>query len=206
VQWGAAGLAQPVVAVNISALQFHRADPAQDLATALERHGVAPGLIELELTESLLIGEMDSVMQSLQALRQLGVRLSIDDFGTGYSSLAYLRRFPIQYLKIDRQFVSDMLEDPSACEIVKVIVELAHRLGLRCIAEGIETTAQLAALRAMGCDEGQGYLLAKPMDRQALAQLLCGPQPWQSLFTLCAAGPDADVDQGLRVEDCAHLA
>ncbi|WP_422830645.1 putative bifunctional diguanylate cyclase/phosphodiesterase [Variovorax sp. HJSM1_2] len=203
-QWGAAGLAQPVVAVNISALQFHRADPAQDLASALGRHGVAPGLIELELTESLLIGEMASVMQSLQALRQLGVRLSIDDFGTGYSSLAYLRRFPIQYLKIDRQFVSDMLEDSSAREIVKVIVELAHRLGLRCIAEGIETRAQLAALRAMGCDEGQGYLLARPMDPQALAFLLSGSRPWRALFTPSAEDLDADVDQEQNEDSCAH--
>jgi PAS domain S-box-containing protein/diguanylate cyclase (GGDEF)-like protein len=209
--WGRDGLAQPVVAVNFSALQFHGADPAQDLADTISRYGVPPELIEVELTESLLIGEMEVVMQSLQAMRHLGVRLSIDDFGTGYSSLAYLRRFPIQYLKIDRQFVTDMVQDRSACEIVRVIVELAHRLGLRCIAEGIETVEQLALLRAMGCDEGQGYLLAKPMDGAALTALLAGRCPWLTLFA--AALPQAegssercfaDMDQAPGAKRCAH--
>lgn len=209
--WGRDGLAQPVVAVNFSALQFHGGDPAQDLADAISRYGVPPEFIEVELTESLLIGEMETVMQSLQAMRHLGVRLSIDDFGTGYSSLAYLRRFPIQYLKIDRQFVTDMLEDPSACEIVRVIVELAHRLGLRCIAEGIETVEQLALLRAMGCDEGQGYLLAKPMEGAALTALLGRRMPWHGLFAAMpphAEAPKemgfADLDQPTSAARWAH--
>lgn len=185
-QWRARGLALPVVAINFSALQFHRDDPARQVAQSLARHGVPARHLELELTESLLIGEMDTVMQSLTQLRALGVTLSIDDFGTGYSSLAYLRRFPIQYLKIDRQFVADMADDPSAYEVAKMIVVLAHRLGLRCIAEGIETVEQLVQLRSMGCDEGQGFLLARPMNAEALAELLAGKLPWQELIAQVA--------------------
>ncbi|APW37251.1 hypothetical protein RD110_08620 [Rhodoferax koreense] len=180
--WCDDGLPAPVVAVNFSALQFQRENPTQRLALAMDRHGVPAGLLELELTESLLIGDIDVVMQSLRTFRDLGVTLSIDDFGTGYSSLAYLRRFPIQYLKIDRQFVSAMASDTSACEIVRLIVEMAHRLNLRCIAEGIETVAQLELLKAMGCDEGQGFLLARPMPPLAMDEVLAGRLPWAHLF------------------------
>ena len=180
--WRAKGLCAPVVAVNYSALQFQRERPARHLALAMDRHHVPAGLLELELTESLLIGDIDVVMQSLRAFRDLGVALSIDDFGTGYSSLAYLRRFPIQYLKIDRQFVSAMAVDPSACEIVRLIVEMAHRLNLRCIGEGIETLEQFELLRAMGCDEGQGFLLARPMTGEALDSILAGDLPWSGCF------------------------
>ncbi len=212
--WRAKSLCPPVVAVNYSALQFHREQPAQHIAQAMDRHGVPAHLLELELTESLLIGDIDVVMQSLRAFRDLGLVLSIDDFGTGYSSLAYLRRFPIQYLKIDRQFVSGMTVDPNACEIVRLIVEMAHRLNLRCIAEGIETLEQLRLLRAMGCDEGQGFLLARPMSGNAIDGLLAGHLPWADLFvkepnaaaeidvdqaTSCSAGPDCSNNP--RVED-----
>jgi diguanylate cyclase (GGDEF)-like protein len=203
-EWKATGLPQPVVAVNFSALQFHRDNPAQFLASALDRHQVPPDLIELELTESLLIGEMEGVMQSLRAFRDLGLKLSIDDFGTGYSSLAYLRRFPIHYLKIDRQFVSAMTGDASAGEIVRLIVEMAHRLGLRCIAEGIETIAQLRMLQAMGCDEGQGYLLARPMHRDALACILGREMPWSPLFLEQVPTQDIDADQAALTLPAGH--
>lgn len=205
-QWRGQGLDLPVVAVNFSALQFHRDNPARQVAQSLEHHDVPAHLLELELTESLLIGNMDAVMQSLKALRALGVTLSIDDFGTGYSSLAYLRRFPIQYLKIDRQFVADMADDHGAYEVVKMIVTLAHRLGLRCIAEGIETMEQLLRLRAMGCDEGQGFLLARPLSAENLATLLAGVLPWRELFADIAANTPTctDADQHAWGQSCPY--
>lgn len=205
-QWRAQNLPLPVVAINFSALQFHRSDTARQVANTLMRHDVPPHLLELELTESLLIGEMEAVMQSLKDLRALGIALSIDDFGTGYSSLAYLRRFPIQYLKIDRKFVTDMVTDDGALEVVKMIVSLAHRLGLRCIAEGIETPEQLAQLRAMGCDEGQGFLLARPLSAEDLAVVLGGALPWQPLFDPMAssAATSSDPDQIRRAQSCAY--
>jgi diguanylate cyclase (GGDEF)-like protein/PAS domain S-box-containing protein len=181
-QWQAVPGELPRVAINFSALQFHRADAARQVAQILGRHGVAPDRLELELTESLLIGEMDSVMSTLRDLRALGVHISIDDFGTGYSSLAYLRRFPIQCLKIDRQFVEAMTEDAGAHEIVRLIIALAHRLGLRCVAEGVETPDQLRQLQALGCDEGQGYLLSRPLAPEAAGALLAGRHPWAALF------------------------
>lgn len=193
--WRDAGLSTPAVAINFSALQFQQQDYVQHLALALDRHQVPASLVELELTESALFGDIDQVMGSLKSFRELGVTLSIDDFGTGYSSLAYLRRFPIQYLKIDRQFVSSMVEDSSACEIVRLIVEMAHRLGLRCIAEGIETPEQLKRLTEMGCDEGQGFLLSRPLDTRDMTQVLSGSARWIGLFPrqvdLDHAGPRA---------------
>lgn len=183
--WQTMGLAAPVVAVNFSALQFQRQNYVQHVALALDRHGIPARLLEIELTESLLFGDIDAVMLSLKSFRNLGVALSIDDFGTGYSSLAYLRRFPVQYLKIDRQFVSAMGDDASACEIVRLIVDMAHRLNLRCIAEGIETEAQLKLLQSMGCDEGQGFLLARPLDTSAMQG--CSPAvcPGQRFSNRC---------------------
>jgi diguanylate cyclase (GGDEF)-like protein/PAS domain S-box-containing protein len=205
-QWRTQGLPLPVVAINFSALQFHRNEPARQVADALARHDVPPQLLELELTESLLIGEMDTVMQALKDLRALGIALSIDDFGTGYSSLAYLRRFPIQYLKIDRRFVMDMVTDPGALEVVKMIVSLAHRLGLRCIAEGIETPEQLALLRAIGCDEGQGFLLARPMSAQDLTAALASVLPWHAVFASLKTVESAlsDPDQVSGCQPCAY--
>lgn len=200
--WQAQGLAAPVVAVNFSALQFQRQNYVQHVALALDRHGIPARLLEIELTESLLFGDIDAVMQSLKSFRDLGVALSIDDFGTGYSSLAYLRRFPVQYLKIDRQFVSAMGDDASACEIVRLIVDMAHRLNLRCIAEGIETEAQLELLQSMGCDEGQGFLLARPLDSGVMQAVLAGRRPWAALFESEPVKLEqVDMDQGAQ-GDC----
>lgn len=194
--WQAQGLAAPVVAVNFSALQFQRQNYVQHVALALDRHGIPARLLEIELTESLLFGDIDAVMQSLKSFRNLGVTLSIDDFGTGYSSLAYLRRFPVQYLKIDRQFVSAMEDDASACEIVRLIVDMAHRLNLRCIAEGIETEAQLKLLQSMGCDEGQGFLLSRPLDASATLSVVSGHLPWAPIFGSGRAEmEEVDLDQ-----------
>ncbi len=180
--WQRAGVPCVPIAVNYSAMQFHDDQMVDHVARALERHGVAPGLLELELTESKLLGHADAAMRTLHGLRALGVCLSIDDFGTGYSSLNYLRRIPVHRLKIDGSFVRGITEEPSAREIVHLLIQLAHNLKLKCVAEGIETREQLALLRDMGCDEGQGFLLATPMSPWAATRHLGNRAPWMRLF------------------------
>ena len=160
--WHQAG--EPVlVAVNISALQFRQPDFVEGVAAALVECGLPPHLLELEVTEGVVMDGASGVRATLVRLRTLGVRLSIDDFGTGYSSLAYLRRFPIDKLKIDQSFVRDMLCDADAAVIVGAIVQLGKALRLEVIAEGVEDEAQAALLAKIGCDEAQGWLYAKAM-------------------------------------------
>jgi len=161
--WQQAGLPPLTMAVNFSAVQFKRGDVQQSVIRALEESGLPPALLELELTESILIQDVEGVLASLQGLKQLGVKLSIDDFGTGYSSLAYLKRLDIDRLKIDRTFVRDLATDPEDAAIVRAIIQMAHSLNLRTIAEGVETEDMLTQLRAFGCDEAQGYLFARPL-------------------------------------------
>jgi EAL domain-containing protein (putative c-di-GMP-specific phosphodiesterase class I) len=160
------------MAVNFSAVQFKRGDVQQSVIRALEESGLPPALLELELTESILIQDVEGVLASLQGLKQLGVKLSIDDFGTGYSSLAYLKRLDIDRLKIDRTFVRDLATDPEDAAIVRAIIQMAHSLNLRTIAEGVETEDMLTQLRAFGCDEAQGYLFARPLPAQELERHL----------------------------------
>jgi len=180
--WGREGALRVPIAVNFSAMQFNDNEIVEHVARALAEHGVPPELLELELTESKLLGHAESAMRSLHGLRALGVCLSIDDFGTGYSSLNYLRRVPVHRLKIDGSFVRGIAEDPGAREIVHLLIQLAHNLNLKCVAEGIETREQLALLREMGCDEGQGFLLATPMSPWAAARHLGQKAPWLPLF------------------------
>ena len=170
--WQRAGLPPLVMAVNFSAVQFKRGDVEHSVVQALQASGLAPTLLELELTESILIQDVDSVLTSLKYLKQLGVQLSIDDFGTGYSSLAYLKRFDIDRLKIDRTFVCDLASDPEDAAIVRAIIQMAHNLNLRTIAEGVETPAMLARLQAYGCDEVQGYLFGSPMPAHEMERFL----------------------------------
>jgi EAL domain-containing protein (putative c-di-GMP-specific phosphodiesterase class I) len=139
---------------------------------ALADAGLAPGALELEITESIAMSGIDVVERLLAGIRALGVELAIDDFGTGYSSLAYLKRFPVQCLKIDRAFVHDLGVDADSAAIVRAIVALGHGLNMRIVAEGVETGTQLALLRELGCDEGQGYLFARPLDAAAVPALL----------------------------------
>jgi EAL domain-containing protein (putative c-di-GMP-specific phosphodiesterase class I) len=129
---------------------------------------LAPGELELELTESTLMSNAESNVRLLQRLKAQGVCISIDDFGTGYSSLAYLKRFPIDAIKIDRGFIGDVTSDPDDAAVVIAIIDVAHSLKLKVIAEGVETAEQLAFLGAHGCDEAQGYLIARPMVGEAL--------------------------------------
>ncbi|KQP23608.1 diguanylate cyclase [Pseudorhodoferax sp. Leaf267] len=172
--WQRAGLAVPV-SVNVSPLQFQQIDFVARVAAALHAHGLAPQLLELELTETILVRDAAEALQRLHALDALGVRLAIDDFGTGYSSLAYLKQLPIRKLKIDRSFVRGLPDDESDRAIVSAIVQMARALQLTTIAEGVETQAQLALLQALQCDQYQGYLCAPAMPApQALLWLQRG--------------------------------
>ncbi len=161
--WRADGLALPV-AVNVSALQFQQPGFVARVAAVLAEANLPPHLLELELTESILVHDADEALQRLQALAQLGLRLSIDDFGTGYSSLAYLKRFPIHKLKIDRSFVQGLPGDESDAAIVRAIVQMAKALSMSVIAEGVETEAQRQYLQSIGCDEFQGFLYSPAVD------------------------------------------
>jgi diguanylate cyclase (GGDEF)-like protein/PAS domain S-box-containing protein len=170
-QWNAAGLSL-MVAVNVSALQFQQADFVAGVAQVLAEHDLPPFLLELELTESILIQDVEETMKRLEALSSLGVKLAIDDFGTGYSSLSYLKRFPINKLKIDRSFVDDLPGDESDVGIVNAIIQMANALHLTTIAEGVETEQQHAFLAAAGCQEFQGYLFSPAVDAAAFVTLV----------------------------------
>ena len=164
--WVAAGRAT-TVSVNVSALQFQQPGFVEEVASVLREAGLAPQWLELELTESILIQDAQDAMLRLQALAQLGVKLAIDDFGTGYSSLAYLKRFPIGRLKIDRSFVSGLPAEESDVAIVQAIIHMGRALRLQTVAEGVETEAQREFLAAAGCDLFQGYLYAPALDAAA---------------------------------------
>ena len=157
------GMDTLVLAVNVSPRQFHQAQFVQQVLQALGRHGANPRLLKLELTESLLLADVDDTAAKMAQLKAQGVGFSLDDFGTGYSSLAYLKRLPLDQLKIDRSFVRDVLSDPNDAAIARTIVALATSLGLQVIAEGVETEAQRQFLQAQQCHAWQGYLLSPPV-------------------------------------------
>jgi len=161
--WRDQGLHAIHVSLNVSGLQLREAGLVDTVRQSMARHHIPAGVLELELTESMVMDGAEHHLQQMHALRSLGVDLSIDDFGTGYSSLAYLNRFPINKLKIDRSFVHDMLTDATDRTLTLAIVGLGHTLGLQVVAEGVEHEAQAALLRDGGCDELQGFLIAKPM-------------------------------------------
>jgi diguanylate cyclase (GGDEF)-like protein/PAS domain S-box-containing protein len=161
--WQARGITVRPVAVNLSAQQFHQADFDAHVRALITQSGVDCRLIELEITESMLMHNPAEAAGMLNRLRRIGVKVSIDDFGTGYSSLAYLKRFPLDALKIDRTFVRDLTVDSDDAEIALAIISLAHNLKLKVVAEGVETEAQMNFLRSHGCDEMQGYYFARPL-------------------------------------------
>jgi diguanylate cyclase (GGDEF)-like protein/PAS domain S-box-containing protein len=161
--WRKAGLPELVMAVNLSAMQFKGGDLEQTVIGVLQEFGLDPALLELELTESILIKNTESVLSTVKRLKLLGVKLSIDDFGTGYSSLSYLKRFSVDKLKIDQSFIRHLATDQEDAAIVRAIVQMARSLNLRTIAEGVEYQQTLDDLRAFHCDEGQGYLFARPL-------------------------------------------
>jgi len=161
--WEQGDLSFERISVNVSPRQFESGALVAHVRDALARHGVAPSLLELEVTESLLHGDVTAVSAQLAAFRAMGVTIAMDDFGTGYSSMALLRTLPIDVIKIDRAFVRDLEVDQNAVAIARTIVTLGRSLGLRLIAEGVETPGQADILRALGCDELQGYLFGRPM-------------------------------------------
>jgi diguanylate cyclase (GGDEF)-like protein len=163
VEWRRRGMAAASIAVNISARQFQQPGLVKLVEDALAESGLEPGALELEITESSAMHDVERAVRTLEDLKALGVALAIDDFGTGFSSLNYLSRFPIDRLKIDQSFVRSLEFDASAHAIAAAVVTLGHSLNLRVIAEGVETREQLRALREMGCDEMQGYLYSKPL-------------------------------------------
>jgi EAL domain-containing protein (putative c-di-GMP-specific phosphodiesterase class I) len=162
------------VSVNVSALQFQQPGFVDGVAQALRDAGLPPQLLELELTESILIQDAKDAMLRLQALAQLGVKLAIDDFGTGSSSLACLKQLPVDSLKIDRSFIDGLPDDPHDRSITEAIVTLGNRLGLTVVAEGVETVEQWIALDELGCTVGQGFLWSPPIPARAFAPLITG--------------------------------
>jgi len=166
------------VAVNLSGRQLGHPKLVDDIGEVLSDTGIDPAQVELEITESVLMDDVEMSEETLQRLKALGVRLAVDDFGTGYSSLSYLRRFPVDLLKVDRSFVDGLGSDPSDSAIAAAVITLAHTLGLEAVAEGVETETQLAELRRLQCDTAQGFLLARPAPGDAIGELLASRPTW----------------------------
>ena len=161
--WTDMGLPPLRIGVNISGRQFRDADLAETVAAVIADSGVDARRLDLELTESMLMADGEATLKLLRELAGLGVTLSIDDFGTGYSSLAYLKRFPVNTVKIDRAFVRDLDHDEDGRVIANAIISLAHSLSMKTIAEGVETDMQASLLARHGCDEIQGYMIGRPL-------------------------------------------
>ncbi|HEX3948414.1 MAG TPA: EAL domain-containing protein [Steroidobacteraceae bacterium] len=174
-QWRADGLALPRIAVNVSGRDFLQPEALLRLSDTVAQAGLPPSLFELELTEGVLMRDAEAGRRSLLSLKEFGFALAIDDFGTGYCSLNYLKRFPLDTLKIDRSFIADINEDPDDAAIVRAIIALGHSLDLKIVAEGVTSQAQLKFLRAEGCDAIQGFLLSAAVPAAAFAELLRRP-------------------------------
>ncbi|WP_323811063.1 putative bifunctional diguanylate cyclase/phosphodiesterase, partial [Xanthomonas translucens] len=173
--WRQLGLTELCMSVNVSAIQLERGDLPAMMERILGETGVPAASVELELTESVVMSQVGKNAATLHACRALGLALAIDDFGTGYSSLAYLKRLPINTLKIDQEFISDLTRDPDDEAITSTIIAMGHSLALNVVAEGVEQPGQLAFLRQHGCDEIQGHLVAPALEPEACLQLLRQP-------------------------------
>ena len=209
-EWQRAGIDPKSVAINLSARQFVDKDLGTTIKGILEECSIDPQLIEFEITESSLMANTEESIRTLELLGHLGVRLSIDDFGTGYSSLGYLKRFPLDALKIDRSFVRDITTSTDDATITRAVISMAHSLGLKVIAEGVETEEQLTFLAEHGCDECQGYYFSPPLpaeecgrwltERRALARPAQPLQPGAPIVLLV----DDDSDALIAVQTRAH--
>jgi len=189
--WQEAGLPLISVAVNVSALDLRDSTLTDHVATTLIHTGLSPKFLEIEVTESMVMEDVDVVIGTLRRLRSLGIAIAIDDFGTGYSSLAYLRKFPVKCLKIDRSFMSDVVSARERAGIPKIIVDLARSLGVKVVAEGVETAQQLQALQGLDCDEAQGYYIGRPAPADEFAAFLSNHKP--SLILTENAGVDGEA-------------
>ena len=171
-EWHAAGYDHLRVAVNVSGAQFYEGNLVRLVKEVLKETGLPPHKLELEVTESIFMDDINYTISVLRELHDVGVELAIDDFGTGYSSLAYLRQFPIDRLKIDQSFVRNVLENPDDGTITKTIINLGHSLSLKVIAEGVETVPQQEFLKENGCDEVQGFLYSKAIPQEEFMTFL----------------------------------
>lgn len=171
-QWHVQSGKEVSVAVNLSARQFRDVDIIRTISAVLDQSGLSPHLLEVEITESMLMHDVERVANTLAALKNIGIRIAVDDFGTGYSSLNYLKTFPLDYLKIDRSFINDVTHDANDEAIVRAMIAMSHSLGLAVIAEGVETAEQLAFLIAHGCDEIQGYFFSEPLPKDDALTLI----------------------------------
>jgi EAL domain-containing protein (putative c-di-GMP-specific phosphodiesterase class I) len=170
--WQLEGVPSLRVSVNLSASQFRDSGLVDVIRSALDDAGLEPRYLEVELTESAVMSDAEKSIDILEQLSAMGVLVSVDDFGTGYSSMSYLRRFPIDKLKIDRVFIDELVSRPEDASIVRAIVSLAHSLRLKVVAEGVETPAQLDFLKAAGCDEYQGYHFSRPLPAADFERLI----------------------------------
>ena len=168
-EWQEQGIIVPPIAINCSAAQLKRADFLPKLLMLLDKYKIDPSLLEIEVTESILIEDAKSCAALLRQMSRLGIKLAIDDFGTGYSSLSYLKDLPFHYVKIDQVFIRDIVDDESYAALTHAIISLSHSLDLKVIAEGITSVEQLALLREYGCDIGQGYLFSKALGANSMA-------------------------------------
>jgi len=180
-KWRADGLRRVRVSVNVSALQFARSDFVDSVATALALTGFPAEYFELELTETFVLRDIEESARRMRRIRNLGVNIAIDDFGTGYSSLSYLRRLPANSLKIDQSFLHDLVGPNGSIAVVQGIVLLAHSMGLKVVAEGVETEEQLQLLREAGCDKVQGHLYGEPLREAEARELLARCEPLMSV-------------------------
>jgi EAL domain-containing protein (putative c-di-GMP-specific phosphodiesterase class I) len=174
--WQATGLPHIRVAVNISSVEFRDKNFFANLKATLNETGLEPRYLELELTESAVMTNPEESAAILEQLSRMGVLVSVDDFGTGYSSMSYLRRFPIDKLKIDRSFIKELTTRAEDASIVQAIISLAHGLQLKVVAEGVETAEQLEFLKSLGCDQYQGYHFSKPLPAAAFSELVRAQQ------------------------------
>jgi len=188
------------VAVNLSPVQLRASDMVDQVRAALEQSGLEPARLELEITEGVMLRDTSAVLMTLHALRDLGVRVALDDFGTGYSSLSYLRRMPIDKIKIDQSFVRALGQEPSALALVRSIISIAQGLGIKSVAEGIETQVQALQLLADGCQEAQGWFFGRPMPSQAFRALCEAGQPQTWLPPTSAGATPASRPAGPAAE------
>jgi EAL domain-containing protein (putative c-di-GMP-specific phosphodiesterase class I) len=171
-QWRDAGLPMVPIAVNLSPRQFREDGLVEHIEVALQEYGVPPALLSFEITESMVMDNIDDAVEKLKEMKEIGIRLALDDFGTGHSSLARLRELPVDHLKIDQSFVRQLGSEQADEAICRSIIDLGHNLNMHIVAEGVETLLQQEWLRAHHCDEIQGYFYARPMPPEAFAQLL----------------------------------
>jgi EAL domain-containing protein (putative c-di-GMP-specific phosphodiesterase class I) len=176
-EWENRGLEVGMIAINLSPVQFAHADVLEQFRTVLQKYALHPGQLRVEITEGVLVLEPQWTVQVLEGLQAMGISVALDDFGTGYSSMAYLQQFPIQYLKLDRSFITGMFESDKNAHIVLSVIELAHRLGMAVVAEGIEHAREADKLRGWGCEFAQGYHFSKPLPAEKIPALLQPARP-----------------------------